>query len=69
MILFFSLGFSLRPVGVVLIVAVITLLQIAGAIGWLGVGLNALPVEIALLGVSLVVFPTIQIVVVCYDFN
>lgn len=64
LILFFSLGFSFRPVAVVLLVAAITLMQIAGAIGWLGVGLNALPVEIALLGVSLVVFPTVQIVVV-----
>ena len=63
-ILFFALGFSVRPIGVVLIAAAVTLAQIAGAIGWLGVGLNALPVEISLLGVSLVVFSTVQLLVV-----
>ena len=63
-ILFFALGLSLRPISVVLIAAAVTLAQIAGAIGWLGVGLNALPVEISLLGVSLVVFSTVQLVVV-----
>lgn len=64
LILFCSLGFSLRPVVVVLLMAFITMTQIAGTIGWLGVGLNALPVEIALIGVSLVVFISIQMVVV-----
>ncbi len=64
LILFFSLGFSLRPVGLVAVVALVTMGQIAGTIGWLGVGLNALPVEIALLGVSLIVVATIQIIVV-----
>jgi hypothetical protein len=63
-ILFFSLGCSLRPVAVVMLIALVTMAQIAGTIGWLGVGLNALPVEISLLGVSLVVFISIQIVVV-----
>lgn len=38
--------------------------RIAGTVGWLGVGLNALPVEISLLGVSFIVFISIQIVVV-----
>jgi hypothetical protein len=63
-ILFFSLGFSLRPVAVVVIISLVTMSQIAGTIGWLGIGLNALPVEISLLGVSLIVFISIQIVVV-----
>jgi len=62
-ILFFSLGFSYRPVGVVIIAGFITMAQIAGTVGWLGVGLNALPVEIALVGVSLIIFGTIQLVV------
>lgn len=64
LITFLSLGFSLRNVGVVLTVITITLLQIGGTIGSLKVGLNALPVEIALLGVSLITFCTIQILVV-----
>lgn len=64
LILVCSLGGSIRASGVVFLVACITGTQIIGAIGWLRVGLNALPVDIALLGVSLVVFPTVQIVVV-----
>jgi len=66
--LFFSLGFSLRPVGVVATVVIVTMVQIAGTIGWLGIGLNSLPVEISLLGVSFIVFSTIQYIVVCPEY-
>ncbi len=68
-ILFFSLGFSLRPVAVVVLISLVTMSQIAGTVGWLGVGLNALPVEISLLGVSFIVFISIQIVVVSTYFT
>lgn len=62
--LFFSLGFSPRPVIIVGMVILVTMFQIAGTIGWLGIGLNSLPVEIALLGVSLITFASIQYIVV-----
>lgn len=67
-ILFFSLGFSLRPVAVVVMISLVTMSQIAGTVGWFGVGLNALPVEISLLGVSFIVFISIQIVVVSPNY-